>query len=182
MRTSVKTLTVGSVLAVSLLAAPAAFAADTDATATVTGGALAVTATPAVDLGTVAASHDAQALSGTVEVGVDDNRGTGAGWSVTQQVGDFAYTGGNGGTAIPAANFSVDSVGAVTPVAGVDGAETVTPGAAGALDVARPVLSAAAGDGEGSYTAPVSVELTVPAGSRAGNYAATITTTSAPAI
>ena len=77
---------------------------------------------------------------------------------------------------------SVISFGTVTAEAGVDGAETVTAGAVGSLAAERTVLSAAAGGGEGSYTAPVNVQLTVPAYSRAGTYTATITTTATPTI
>jgi hypothetical protein len=183
MRTSMKTLAAGSLAAASLLIAPAAIAADSTATVAVASGNVAVTASPSVPLTGVTAAHTAQDASGTVTVGVDDTTGTGDGWSVTQKVSDFTYTdGGNAGATIGAANFSVTSVGAVTHESGVDDETTVTAGGAGALDTARPVLSAAAEGGEGSYTAPVTVNLTIPADSRAGTYQATITTTAAPAL
>lgn len=155
MRTSAKALTVGSLLTASMFITPAALAATSDAD---------------------------QAPTGSVDVTVDDATGSGDGWTVSQQVGDFSYTGDNGGTAITAVNFSVTSIGAVSQLAGVDDATTVTAGAAGALDSARIVLSAEADGGEGTYAAPVNVQLDVPAGSRAGTYAATLTTTAAPAL
>lgn len=155
MRTSAKALTVGSLLTASMFITPAALAATSDAD---------------------------QAPTGSVDVTVDDATGSGDGWTVSQQVGDFSYTGDNGGTAITAVNFSVTSIGAVSQLAGVDDATTVTAGAAGVLDSARIVLSAEADGGEGTYAAPVNVQLDVPAGSRAGTYAATLTTTAAPAL
>lgn len=155
MRTSGKALTVGSLLTASMFITPAALAATSDAD---------------------------QAPTGSVDVTVDDATGSGDGWTVSQQVGDFSYTGDNGGTAITAVNFSVTSIGAVSQLASVDDATTVTAGAAGALDSARIVLSAEADGGEGTYVAPVNVQLDVPAGSRAGTYAATLTTTAAPAL
>lgn len=181
MRTSVKTLAAGSLAAASLLIAPTAFAVDSTATVAVTGGSLAVTAEN-VTLDAVTTAHTAQSAAGTLTVGVDDTTGTGDGWVVTQQVGAFAYTGDNAGATIGAANFSVTSVGTVTATAGTDDATTVAAGAGGTLDSARTVLSAAAGEGEGAYTAPVNVNLTVPADSRAGSYAATLTTTVAPPV
>ncbi|WP_218221719.1 WxL domain-containing protein [Nesterenkonia sp. Act20] len=180
MRTSVKTVTVSSLLVASFFVTPAAFAADSTATATVTGGQLTASAENVV-LGEVATSHTTETSPGVVTVGVNDERGTGEGWSVTQSVGDFSYTGDNAGDPIVAANFAVTSVGDITREAGVDGIETVTAGGAGTLDAERTVLSAAADGGEGSYSAPVNVALTVPEGSRAGTYAATLTTTTAAA-
>lgn len=181
MRTSAKALTVGSLLTASMFITPAALAATSDAEITITAGSLTAGATDVV-LSGVTTSHADQAPTGSVDVTVDDATGSGDGWTVSQQVGDFSYTGDNGGTAITAVNFSVTSIGAVSQLAGVDDATTVTAGAAGALDSARIVLSAEADGGEGTYAAPVNVQLDVPAGSRAGTYAATLTTTAAPAL
>ena len=123
-------------------------------------------------------------------VTADDSSGTGAGWHVTEQVSALAYNGTNGGTAIPAANFSVTSVGAVTMTAGqtvdttgTDAAPTgpqsgnITSGVSGTLDSPVTVLVAGASYGQGTYTLPVNVNLTVPANSRVGSYAGTLTTT-----
>ncbi|GAA1145563.1 hypothetical protein [Nesterenkonia lutea] len=179
MRTSVKTVTVGSLLAASMFITPAALAAESTATATVTGGSLSASAED-VALAAVTTSHAAQTTSGTVNLAVDDSTGTGDGWSVTQVVSDFGYTdGGNAGDAIAAEHFVVSSVGTVSALAGADGAETVDVGTAGSLGTERTVLSAAAENGEGSYTVPLSVDLNIPEGSRAGAYAAVLTTTTA---
>lgn len=184
MRTSVKTLAASSIVAASLLVAPAAFADTNDgstATATVDSGTLDVTASD-VTLGAVTTAHTPQPAAGTLTVGVSDTTGTGDGWNVTQSVSDFTYAGGgNDGATIAATNFSVTSVGTVTSTAG-DPANTVTAGLVGSLAGEHRVLSAAADGGEGAYSAPVNVELTIPAESRAGSYTATLTTTITPAI
>jgi hypothetical protein len=121
---------------------------------------------------------------------VDDATGTGAGWSVTETVSDFEYSGAYGGTAIPAANFVITSVEAATSsngqaidITGTDLAPTgpqsgnITTGVAGSLDVARTVLRAGATYGQGIYGQVINVSLTTPAESRAGVYTGTLTTT-----
>lgn len=185
MRTSVKTLAAGSLAAASLLIVPAAIAAETDgsaATVAVTSGSLDVTAAD-VALGTVATSHTSTPVPGSFALTVDDTTGTGAGWDITQQVTAFGYTGVNGGEDISAANFSVTSVDNLASTAGEDTTGITTAGEAiGDLSTPKTVLAAAADAGEGAYAADVAVNLTVPAGSRAGDYTATLTTTAAPAI
>lgn len=176
MRTSVKALATGSLAVTFLFVAPSAFA-DNTATVEVTGGEVSANAQN-VDLGAVKTAHTAQNVSGGLDVTVDDGRGTGAGWVVTQQVTNFT----SGDQVIPAGNFSVATVGAASKTAGkANEGEVIASGTAGALSTPHTVLSAAAGSGEGAYTAAVGVNLLVPADTRVGTYTATLTTTvSAP--
>ena len=125
-------------------------------------------------------SHDDQPSTGTLALNVDDTSGTGDGWNVTVQSSEFAYSGTNGGTAIPAANFAL--TGAATPVQvggqAVDepaGPRAVT--TTGTLDTALVVIEADAENGQGEYTQDLDVELTIPGQSRAGTYTGTVTTT-----
>lgn len=127
-------------------------------------------------------AHGIQTTTGTMTLTAEDTSGTGAGWNVTVQSSAFAYSGVNGGSPIPAANFAITAAGAPTLVSGqaVDatGGPKVPPtNATGTLDVARKTLQAEAGFGQGTYAQTLDVSLTVPAQSRAGTYAATLTVT-----
>jgi X-Pro dipeptidyl-peptidase len=167
----------GSALMV-VAAAGSAFAVNT-VTQVVNGGAL--TASIA-DLTLTAAtySHSNQDSSGTMVLTADDSTGTGDGWNVTVQSSAFVYSGTNGGTNIPAANFLLTS--AATPVQtagqavdGTDGPKAVT--TSGTLDVARETIDANANFGQGTYTQDLGVTLTIPGQSRAGTYTGTMTVT-----
>jgi hypothetical protein len=127
-------------------------------------------------------SNSAQANAGTMTLTVDDASGTGAGWNVTIQSSAFVYAGSNGGTDIPAANFSLTA--AATPVTtagqavdGTNGPKVPASSPIGTLDSARKVIAANANYGLGTYTQALSVSLAVPAQSRVGTYTGTLTTT-----
>lgn len=127
-------------------------------------------------------SHSNQSSTGTMVLTSDDSTGTGAGWNVTVQSSAFAYTGANGGTAIPAANFSITTANAPTATAGqavdaTNGPKVPAAGATGALDVARKVIQANVGFGLGTYSQNLDVSLTIPGQSRAGTYTGTMTVT-----
>ena len=134
-------------------------------------------------LGAVSYSHSAQASTGTMVLTADDSSGSGAGWNVTVQGSNFVYSGPNGGTDIPAANFSITAASAATMTAGeaVDGTGgPKVPAAFSApatLDSARKTLQANATFGEGTYTQNLSVSLAIPAQSRVGTYTGTMTVT-----
>jgi hypothetical protein len=184
MRSSIKTLAVAALTAGALVAAPAAFAADSTVSQAVTGGALSASVTGGT-FDAIATAHSDQTSTASTPFSLttDDLTGTAAGWHVTQQitsVGGFVYSGTNAGADISAANFSI-TPGTVTANGGASLAG-VTAGTTGTLDSAVTVLSAAAGDGVGSYTLPIDATLTVPADSRAGTYTGTLTTsiTAAP--
>lgn len=188
-KTAAKMLAVTALTAGVLLTAPSAFAADS-VTQTVTGGSRTASIADLALTG-VATSHSGTAINtGVMTLAVDDSTGTGSGWNVTEMVTDFVYSGTNGGTAIPAVNFSINSVGAVTSSAGqaIDATGTdlaptgpqsgnITAGVTGTLDTARVVLRAGASFGQGTYSQPINVNLAVPANTRVGTYTGTLTTT-----
>ena len=130
--------------------------------------------------GTTNYSQVDQTATGSAVLSVDDSTGSGAGWAVSTQGTDFVWS-ADGGAAtsapnIAAAKFSVTSVGAVTTTAGT--AWSAAPVAVtGALDTPVTLLSASANNGDGSYTMPVNVSLTIPGATRSGTYSATLTTT-----
>jgi hypothetical protein len=186
-RNTPRTVAIGALTVGVLFAAPSAFAADT-VTQDVTGGTL--TASVA-DLGltSVLSTHAVQHSTGSMTLTADDSTGTGTGWNVTETVSGFAYTGGNGGTAIPATAFSITSAGTTASTTGqaIDATGTqllpkgpqigTLTGVSGALDSAVKVLRAGATFGQGTYTQQLNVNLDVPAESRAGTYTGTLTTT-----
>lgn len=134
-------------------------------------------------MGAVTYSHSAQTNTGTMVLTADDSSGTGAGWNVTVQSSAFVYSGPNGGTNIPAVNFSVTSASAATSTAGqavdpVGGPKVpLTFTAPATLDVARKTLQALLTYGSGTYTQDLGVSLAIPAQSRVGTYTGTMTVT-----
>ena len=127
-------------------------------------------------------SHSAQTQTGTMTLTADDSTGSGAGWNVTVQSSAFVYSGANGGTNIPAANFALTSAAQPVMTAGqaVDnssGPKVPNSSPIGTLDSARKTVQAGAGYGQGTYTQALGVELTIPAQSRAGTYTGTLTVT-----
>lgn len=174
-----KTLAAGAVAAAALFIAPSAFAAESDIVVAVTGG-LHTASFADATLAPVATAHSALNSTGSLALTADDSTGTGAGWTVTASVSDFAYFGDYNGTDIGAANFSIVPS-TVTSIAG-QGTAGVAPGAGGSLNTERTVLSAAEDTGMGTYTQVVDAVLTVPADSRVGTYTGTLTTTMAPPV
>lgn len=168
-----KALAVGAVTAAALVVSPAAFAADSDVAVSVTGG-LRTASFANASLPAVATSHSGTTSNGSLVLTADDSTGTGAGWTVTASVSDFAYSGSNSGTAITAGNFTI----APSTVSSTAGQDTtgLTVGAGGSLDTPRTVLSADADSGMGTYSQAVEAALSVPADSRVGTYTGTLTT------
>jgi hypothetical protein len=133
-------------------------------------------------LGSVATSHSAQTSTGTMTLTADDSTGSNLGWNVTILSSAFVYSGANGGSDIPASNFSLTSAAAPTRTAGqaVDatgGPRVPVISPVGTLDSARKTLQALVLFGNGTYTQALGVSLTIPADSAAGTYTATLTTT-----
>lgn len=125
-------------------------------------------------------AHTAQTNSGTLTLTVDDSSATGLGWNVTVQSSDWVYSGLYSGDDIPAGNVALTAASAATATAGqavdpTNGPKPPASGATGTLDVARTVLQANQGYGEGTYTQTLGVSLTLPARSRAGTYTGTLT-------
>lgn len=182
-----KHLLISLVAAVALSAfATTAFAADT-VTQNVTAG----TRTASVadlTLTAVTYSHTAQTQTGGMTLTADDSTGSGAGWNVTVLSSAFVYSGTNGGTNIPAANFSLTSAAAPAMTAGQainvtvgNGPAVPTVSPVGTLDTAKKTVQAGVGYGQGTYTQALGVSLAIPAQSRAGTYTGTLTTTIAAA-
>jgi len=177
-------LVIGSSALLVASVAGTAFAANT-VTQVVTAG----TRTASVAdlaLGSVAYSHNAQASTGTMTLTADDSTGSNLGWNVTIQSSAFVYSGANGGTDIPAANFSLTSAAAPARTAGqavdaVGGPKVPVISPVGTLDSARKAVQALVLFGNGTYTQALGVSLSIPADSAAGTYTGTITTTIAAA-
>ncbi len=138
-------------------------------------------------LASVAYSHTAQTSTGSMTLTADDSTGSNLGWNVTILSSAFAYTGGNSGSNIPAANFSLTSAAAPTMTAGqaVDataGPKVPTISPVGTLDTARKTVQALVLFGKGTYSQALGVSLSIPAQSAAGTYTGTLTTsiTAAP--
>ncbi len=131
-------------------------------------------------LGGISYSHSAQQNSGTLVLTASDDAADG--WNVTILSSAFVYSGTNGGTNIPAANFALTSAAAPVATAGqaidaTGGPKVPAVSPVGTLDTARKTIQAAAGFGQGTYTQALGVTLTIPAQSRAGTYTGTLTTT-----
>ena len=128
----------------------------------------------------MAYSHSAQPSTGSMTLTADDSTGSGAGWNVLIQTTAFVYSGTNGGTDIPAANFALTTAAAPAMTAGqaVDttgGPRVPAASPVGSLDTPRKVAQANANFGQGTYTQQLGVTLTVPPNSRAGAYSGVVT-------
>lgn len=173
-------LTVAMVTTFALGLTQAAFGAD-QVTQTLNGGTRSAS-NANLSLTAATYSHSNQNSDGTMVLTADDSTGTGLGWNVTIQSSAFAYSGANGGTDIPAANFSIIAAGTPTQSAGqamdvVGGPKVPLVGATGALDTARKTIQALVTFGQGTYNQSNSVRLVIPGQSRAGTYTGTMTTT-----
>jgi len=168
-----------------MIAATVAIApvAATDMTQTITAGTRSASI-PNLSLPSVAYSHSAATSTGTMTLTADDSTGSNLGWNVTIQSSDWVYSGGNGGSNVPAANFLLTSASAATMTAGqavdalgVGGPKVPVTSPLGTLDTARKVLHALTTFGNGTYTQTLGVSLAIPAQSAAGTYTGTLTTT-----
>ena len=133
-------------------------------------------------------SHAQQTATGTLSLTATDT-GTcilficsNNGWHVTIQASDFAYSGPNLGTAIPATNLSITQAHPPTRLSGqaIDaqgGPRVPASNSTGTLDAPRETLEAADDFGLGSYRQLIDVSLIVPGQSRAGTYRTTLTVT-----
>jgi hypothetical protein len=103
-------------LLAAALAGPAL--ADDTVTQTITAGGGLSASVANLNFPNVAYENATHEVSGTMVLTADDSRGSSAGWSVSIQGSDFVYTGANGGTDIPAANFALTSAQEPTALAG----------------------------------------------------------------
>jgi hypothetical protein len=156
--------------ALLVLGAGPAMADPTDATFTITGGALAITApVGTVALGTIAASAGTQNVGAALgNVTVTDGRGGVAGWVAS--VISTAFT-----PAAPAVAVTASAVDYTTPAATVTGTSTVTAQNANGPIGVMPVQTATTVSGANSATWNPTITVHVPAGAMPGVYAATLT-------
>jgi hypothetical protein len=161
-----------------LLAGPAAVFAANTVTEDVTAGTRTASITDLALQSLPVAHVDTTTAGDSLDLGVDDSSGTGAGWNVTIESSDLVYSGANNGTDIPADHLAIGTPLAPAHTAGqaIDGTNgPLLVGAGGTLDAPVKVINAAADYGQGTYTQSIPVALTVPAESRVGTYTATLT-------
>jgi hypothetical protein len=146
-----------------------------EVTAGVTAGVRSATLDPAI-FGLVPFSHGEQLIDTTATLAVDDLTGAGVGWNVTLSSSALTWTAANGGpttgTDLPASALAVTTVGDITIVAGENWVGDTAIGALGS-----PVKVLSTSGGNGSYTALLTLTLTVPGQASVGTYAGTLTTT-----
>lgn len=163
-------IVLGFVLLASLVFTIPAMA---DATVTVSGGTLSVTP-QSIDFGTVTLDGTDQTVTdqdSTNWSGVDPT-GTGAGWHVTIAATDFV----DGGNTIGVANFKAKLDDANINVVAGNTAPTSSIIAYTSLSTtAQTLLSAAVGNGMGSYNFVPDFTLDVAASTYAGSYTSTVT-------
>jgi hypothetical protein len=150
-----------------------------ESTSEVTAGVTAGSRTAGLTLAgfdAVAFSHSEQTTTTSTTLSVDDLTGANAGWNVTVSssplIWSAATDGPTAGSDLPASALAVTTVGSITTVSGDAWAGST---ATGALDSPVKVLSTSGGNG--SYTAPLTLTLTVPGQASVGTYAGTLTTT-----
>ena len=177
----VRSAFVGLAAAVALVAPPPVWAALSGSVADLTFPALSY-------------SHASRTVNGSLALTATDTGSggllgdTNAGWNVTLQASDFAYSGPNNGTAIPAANLAIITAYAPTRVSGQQISATGGPrttNQTGSLDTPRKTLQADGPSGLlvktyygiGTYRQVLDMSLAVPARARAGTYTATLTVT-----
>jgi len=148
-----------------------ATAEETSATVTVTGGTLSITVpADASSLGTQANTVEGGTISGPLgQVQVNDARSAAAGSGWVASVISTAFTPPSG-PAIPASAVGY-TAGVITKV----GTATYTANNPGNLTGVAPAVTATGITGDNSATWNPTINVTVPGGMAAGDYAATIT-------
>jgi hypothetical protein len=146
-----------------------------DVTAGVTSGVRTATLDPAV-FGLVPFSHGEQWVDTDATLTVDDLTGAGVGWNVTLSASALTWAAANGGPQtgidLPSSALAVTTVGEITTVAGENWVGDTAIGALGS-----PVKVLSTPGGNGSYSAPLTLRLTLPSQASVGTYTGTLTTT-----
>jgi hypothetical protein len=162
---------------VALSAGPAAYAADTSGTATITAGSLSMTA-PATVAFTATLGGVDQNVTAPQSLHVLDATGTGVGWNVTATSTTFtagARTLSTSAVTEPAApTQSCDEATACTLATNAVSYPYTLP-AGTVAPTATKIIGAAAGTGLGGQTSVHTMQLAVPANTFAGSYASTWT-------
>lgn len=165
-----------SLLIVSFLSPSFSLAATTNLQATINPGTLTISNPTIATISAVTLEGTSQESTGSLgSITVVDNRGNGAGWSVTMTVSDFTCC-------TPVRTIGVSDLtvkpGLVTVVAGKQtGVNAGEDHKFSATDDAATLMVAVTGGGLGSYRISPSIALSVPADAYAGTYTATVTVT-----
>jgi len=151
-------------------------AATTTLNAVINPGSLTVTNSSVASISAVTLEGVSQSSAGSLgPIIVTDNRGTGAGWSVTMTVSDFSCC--TPIRTITSTNLTV-APGSLSVVsgktAGVSAGETHT--VSSATDPVT-LMTAIADSGLGSYRVTPTINLSIPGDAYAGTYTATVTVT-----
>lgn len=182
-RAPVRALGVAVAIAMAAASPAAALAATTSTSVALTAGTLDFATAPQADpfAATTLSGHGQTLHTAFHSWGVDDARGSGAGWNVTMQASPLDDGAGH---QLPAGSLTL-----VAPVAAASGLNVALPpvvqGATFTLDGGAPVkvLSALVGTGQGAWDLTQSnllggdLVLSIPADVAAGTYTTTITST-----
>lgn len=160
-------ISAGGALALTALTAPAANAADTTVTFTVTTGGLSISAQTAANLGSGPVGGTVSGHLGTVRV-VDARVPSSGSW--TARVSSSTYT--DGTTTIPPTDATYDPG---TPTL-ISGSGTLTPGSAGDLGSQRiAMIYTGGGTATSEATWDPNLSIFIPLGSTLGDYTGTVT-------
>lgn len=175
LRTRIATAATVSLFALSLVVG---VSAQNTVDQQITGGSGVLTAVfTAATLSPRPFSNSTQTSTGTLNLVVEDSRGTNAGWNVSVIAAAFLPVAPTTGPAIGTAGFTY-----VTPHSAVIAVTGVTTGvsnagATGSLVGAHVPLNAQIGSGTGDYIAPLNVALDIPAAQPIGTYRSILTVT-----
>lgn len=165
-----------SLIFVGVLSFSRTQAATTTLNATINPGNLTLSNSSVATISAVTLEGVSQASTGSLgPITVIDNRGTGAGWSVTATVSDFACC--QPSKIIPVTNLKVDP-GLLAVVSGKSSGVF----SGDARNILSPtdsltLMTAVSDGGLGSYQIKPSISLSIPGDAYAGTYTATVTIT-----
>jgi hypothetical protein len=154
---------------------PSSAGTNSDVTAGVTAGVRSAGLTTA-EYSAVPFSHALQSIATDVTLSVDDLTGANAGWNVTVSSSVLTWTASSGGpltgSDLPASALAVTAAGPITTVSG-----DVWTGETGLGALGTPLNVFFTNYGNGAYTVPLTLTLTIPGQASVGAYAGTLTTT-----
>jgi hypothetical protein len=175
LKSKIATLVLAATVAFGAASPALANDANTKVTQEITAGTvLKAELLPTSTLTAMPFSQTAQTSKGTLNVKIEDSRGTNGGWNVTLQAGEFSPGSGLTAPAISSKGFVFVNGGGVTASAGkTDNIQTG--GQNAPLDTAKRVVYAPQGFGTGIFTQSLNVSLDIPAGQLVGEYQSDIT-------
>lgn len=168
------------IAAIALVAATVAFAGNVTATATVSAGnsgnlALSLPSNPSIS-STLDGTD--QTASYSLALGLNDVRGSGAGWNMTvtsTSFSDGTHTLANNSSTIASLAVACLSGGTCTNPTNAISYPLGVPAAAGSAPTAVKFFNAAANTGMGRFTVTPSIDVAIPGNAYAGSYTSTVT-------